>query len=187
MIKCLCSKTTLQPVFPPCAALELMGSAGYTNFIFPPSKKSQFFNGTSHKNKLEMFPWHKPVWFTGAATWETAGAHPTHHQSRVSRCSSLGKPGQPAQEPVSPGDEAQAASQIVLTGVHLLHQAGLPVWDAAPPPAVIQIVQARTTFHRRSPSVTGSLYVCVGIGGYQTATIRRRCSMSCTKQTAFSY
>lgn len=37
----------------------------------------------------------------------------------------------------SPGDEGQPASHIVLTGVHLLLQTYLPVWDEAPPPTAI--------------------------------------------------
>lgn len=141
MIKSLCSKSHLQLIFPPCAALELMGSAGY-KMLFSYIKKL-------HKTKLELLPWCKLVWFFSAGAWEPTGARPTHQQPQVTHCSSLGKPGPTAQGPGSTGDEGRAASHIVLTGVHLLHQGRLPVWDAAPPPTVSWSAQART-FHRRS-------------------------------------
>lgn len=118
--------------------------------LFSHLRKLQLFKGTSKKNKLEILPWHKLVWFISAGAWEPAGAHPIHQQSHVSHCCPLGKPDPPAREPRSLGDEGRAASHIVLAGVHLLHQAHLPVWDAAPPPTVSWTIQAQTTFHRRS-------------------------------------
>lgn len=126
-----------------------MGSAGY-KVLVSHFRKLQFFSGPSYKTKPEMSSWHKLVWFTSAGAREIAAAHPTHRQSHVSHCSSLCKPDPPAPEPVSPGGGGQPASHIVLTGVHLLLQAYLPVWDEAPPPTAIWTIQARTTFHRRS-------------------------------------